>query len=153
MQTLEIPDEQETIEVTALPEIPVVKPPELKKFPWMKSTMGILCAVLVLFAWYSLSAVPEREPRVMKGITFLDNAYGLEWPHKINWEELDIHNTEKCILGQLEGRYDMALQKFNTPEGFGDDHGFMPSVWESGKKLTAVWREFGKYRLGAAEMF
>jgi hypothetical protein len=152
MQTLAIPDEQETVEVAELPEMPVGKPSELKKIRWLISSTGILCAVLLLFAWYNIP-VPEREQRVMKGITFLDNAYGLEWPQKINWEELDIRDTKKCILGQLEGEYFNALQKFNAPEGFGADHGFYPSLWESGKKLTAVWREFGKYRLSAAEMF
>jgi hypothetical protein len=153
MQTLTIPDEQETIGVTELPEVPVVKPSKFKKFLWMISPMGIFCEVLLLLTRYSISAVPAREPRVMKGMTFLDNAYGLEWPHKINWEELDVRDSTKCILGQLEGRYDLALKKFNAPEGFGDDHGFYPDPWESSKKLTAVWREFGKYRLGAAEMF
>jgi hypothetical protein len=153
MQTLPIPEEQETVDVTELPEMPVVKPSKFKKIAWMISTMGIVCAVLVLCVWHSISAVPEREPRVMKGMTLLDNTYGPEWPHKVNWEELDIRDSTKCILGQLEGRYDLALQKSNAPAGFGDDHGFNPSVWESSRKLTAVWREFGKYRLGAAEMF
>jgi hypothetical protein len=153
MQTLAIPDEQETVNVIELPEKPAVRPSALKKIFWMISTMGIVCAVLFLGVWYCISAVPEREPRVMKGITFLDNAYGPEWSHKINWEELDIRDSRKCILGQLEGDYYIALKKFNASLAFGYDHGFDIRAWESSKKLTAVWREFGKYQLGAAEMF
>ena len=114
MQTLAIPDEQETVNVIELPEKPAVRPSILKKIPWIRVTIGILCALLLLWVWHNMSAVPEREPRVMKGITFLDNTYGPEWSHKINWEALDINDSRKCILGQLEGRYEGALQKFNA---------------------------------------
>jgi len=62
----------------------------------------------------SACILAEITIRKSQGITFLDNTYGPEWSHKINWEALDINDSRKCILGQLEGRYEGALQKFNA---------------------------------------
>jgi hypothetical protein len=52
------------------------------------------------------------EEEVRAGIAWLDERADDEWRLEINTEVLDMRNSDLCILGQLFGSYDEAIEKF-----------------------------------------
>jgi hypothetical protein len=97
-----------------------------------------------------MSATTESLPeRVAAGSGFLDEAYGPDWPERINLYRLNLNSCSRCILGQLEGDYAVAIEQLGITQdeavarGFdvasADYHGSFGSAVMA--DLTALWRE------------
>jgi hypothetical protein len=90
--------------------------------------------------------------RVAKGIMLLNKEYGRSWLRKVDPETLALESGTACVLGQLEGNYDDAVETFGikgSEYGFNtacDWEGYTQDDWgetedQEYKELTATWRD------------
>lgn len=84
--------------------------------------------------------------RVGRGIRFLNREYGRSWLRKVDPERLALEDGKACILGQVEGDYNDALEKLNIEPGY--EYGFDITFDECDsdlagayEKLTGEWRK------------
>ena len=91
--------------------------------------------------------------RVAKGIEFLNKEYGRSWLRRIDPERLALESCSACMLGQLEGDYDEAVQRFALVQGKAAKLGFnVARDWKGYdddyedetmefNELTVTWRD------------
>lgn len=83
------------------------------------------------------------EERVFKGVTWLNENLGPDWPEFIDREEFNIRWGERCPLGQAFGSWSSAvavLAPFN-PWKWSIDHGFFFDRGE-GAATQAEWEKY-----------
>lgn len=93
----------------------------------------------------------ERDARIQRGITFLEERVGSVWKSLVNVEKLDLGNPSTCILGQVFADrgvelgfcsgFDYARHHLLTEYDGVVDHGFdrADSATESYDDLQAAW--------------
>lgn len=86
---------------------------------------------------------------VTLGAEYLDRAQSRfeitldNWRNKIDVDLLDVDNVRRCVLGQLFGTYDKALDLLNFSEDESpEEMGFAPN-WQYGSgAFTTAWKEY-----------
>ena len=78
---------------------------------------------------------PDYAARAAAGARFLDGKLP-GWAGRIDLEQLDMSNCHRCILGQLAGRYDDALDDFGISGADDIQLGFMT--------MAGAWRELSE---------
>lgn len=84
--------------------------------------------------------------RVKRGIALLEEKYGDDWWRKIDLDELDLADSQMCVLGQLYGGYSIGCGRLGLAwssddecfadtlgAGFvdsGDEYEALQEVWE-----------------------
>lgn len=83
--------------------------------------------------------VERVEDRVAWGATFLDCAKP-GWDTEINLARFGINNVENCVLGQLYGDYEQALDVLRLDMAVCEALGFQPVSRLDTFRLNVAWR-------------
>jgi len=75
------------------------------------------------------------ETQISKGVKYLDEDLGPNWPERISLDELDMVDCLYCVIGQLYGEYFEHMQSFDgTPLGFdliGSGYDILTAEWKA----------------------
>lgn len=76
------------------------------------------------------------EAQIAKGIEYLDQDLGTDWPEKVNIVELKLDSSCGCVIGQLYGNF---FHRFDVDEAV--PFGFTSPLFEEYGQLEKEWRE------------
>lgn len=78
--------------------------------------------------------------RIQLGIQFLD-AHQIDWSSHINLDRLDLSQEKECVLGQIFGDYEDAIENLGIHPRIARQMGFEGSITISNKRLTRLWKK------------
>ncbi len=75
------------------------------------------------------------EVEIAKGVEYLDQDLGQDWPKMIDLHTLDMHGCIECVIGQLYGDF---FQRFTVEEG--ESFGFSLENYDLYGQLGTEWK-------------
>lgn len=75
--------------------------------------------------------------KILRGLELLKKEYGEDWVEKIDPDRLDMSSCTYCVLGQLEGNYEVARDRLKIT---GSVYGFDSGGSSGYRDLTEAWR-------------
>lgn len=79
---------------------------------------------------------------VARGVQWLNEQLGPDWPDFIDRDELAMWSPSSCVLGQLLGGYWAALDGLGYGRVWAEDHGFTSNHYDGYTSLTREWNEY-----------